>query len=717
MPVAFLLALAAIAGGTMFTYLYDARAPLLARLCAGVCTGFASLALVGFVIASFVGLNAGSLLVAGAFVALPLLRLLRESERARVIRDARAMVRDVRDALTFRKGTEVLLFFVATMVLCWWVFAQAMFETPEGVFTGLDNNLGDLPFHIGIITGFVEGENFPPEHPEFAGARLTYPFLADFLTAIFMRAGASLEAAMFWQNFLLALSFVGLLFRWSFVLTRNRTAALITPIIVLFNGGLGFWRFFTEAASSGRGVLESLGNLTSYYTMAGEAYKWGNAVVMLLVPQRGLLLGFPIALIVWTVWWERTAGVFENENEKEIDEERIDGQARAVGKRKARRARKDDGGAARLKGKKDRAEISAGDVEEPSASQALMPMLIAGAIAGLLPLVHAHSFVVLMLMGACLAVLFCLRWPWTEVDGEAKSFFLPRWKEWAAFFAGAMVVAVPQMLWATYKSDVQAASFFGWQVGWDRGTQSIIVFWLKNTGLFIPLLVAAMAWRGRAPVVSRRLLLFWIPFALCFIVPNLFRLSPWIWDNIKILFYWWIASAPLVALLLARLWKLGVAARASALALLVAVTLAGALDVWRVASGAMRQNIFTQDGVRFAELVKRETAPRSLILHAPTYNHPVYLTGRRSLMGYAGHLGSHGLEFAGRERDVVRIYSGGADAEALIGKYGVDYIVVGPLERQGGDMARMRAFVNEAFLQRYRKVGEAGGYSLYKTSQ
>jgi hypothetical protein len=32
-------------------------------------------------------------------------------------------------------------------------------------------------------------------------------------------------------------------------------------------------------------------------------------------------------------------------------------------------------------------------------------MLAAGVVAGLMPLVHAHSFVVMMLMGACLALL------------------------------------------------------------------------------------------------------------------------------------------------------------------------------------------------------------------------------------------------------------------------------------------------------------------------
>jgi hypothetical protein len=199
---------------------------------------------------------------------------------------------------------------------------------------------------------------------------------------------------------------------------------------------------------------------------------------------------------------------------------------------------------------------------------------------------------------------------------------------------------------------------------------------------------------------------FCLPFALCFLIPNLVRLSPWIWDNIKILFYWQIASAPLVAVVLARLWRRGSWQRGVALAALVSLTLSGGLDVWRVVSHASEVQVFSRDGVAFAEIVRQKTPPRSLILHAPTYNHPVFLTGRRSLMGYAGHLWSHGIEYGRREADVKRVYAGANDAEELLARYGVDYIVVGPLERT-------LLSVNDAFFSRFTIVAEASGYRLH----
>ena len=316
-------------------------------------------------------------------------------------------------------------------------------------------------------------------------------------------------------------------------------------------------------------------------------------------------------------------------------------------------------------------------------------MIAAGVAAGLLPLVHAHSFVVVMAMAACLALLHI------------------QWREWFAFFAVASVIAFPQLLWSTIYSAIDAGSFFAWEVGWDHGQENPIIFWAKNTGFFIPLIFAAVLSKSEGYLVPRRLLLFYLPFTLCFIVPNLLKMAPWIWDNIKVLYYWWLASAPLVALLLARLWRQGPIRRTIAVLLFVGVTLAGTLDVAGIALRSIKYQVFDAAGVRFAELVKSQTAPRAVIIHAPVHNTPVFLTGRRSLMGYPGHIWTHGLEFVQREGEIKRIYLGSPDAEQLIRNYGVEYAVAGPHERVVTPM-------NALFFCRFEKVGEVGEYKLYK---
>ena len=319
-------------------------------------------------------------------------------------------------------------------------------------------------------------------------------------------------------------------------------------------------------------------------------------------------------------------------------------------------------------------------------------MVAAGLITGLLPLVHAHSFIAVMAVGGILALV------------------QRRWRDWIAFFLAAWMIALPQMVWSTHNTSVDATTFFDWQFGWDRGNENPVWFWFKNTGLFIPLIVAAVLWPGKDRLVSRRLLLFYLPFTLCFIVPNLVKLAPWVWDNIKVLFYWWLASAPIVALLLARLWHQRGLHRILAIALFICVTLAGGLDVATIVLRSAKYEIFDRQGIQFAEIIKRETEPRARIIHAPVHNHPVFLTGRRSFMGYPGHIWTHGLEYRQRESANKRFYTGGPDSGALIGRYALDYAIVGPHERTLTN-------VNEQFFTTFTKAGETGGYRLYKIAQ
>lgn len=410
-------------------------------------------------------------------------------------------------------------------------------------------------------------------------------------------------------------------------------------------------------------------------------------------------------------------------------------------------------------------------------------MIAAGVVAGLLPLVHAHSFIAVMMVAAFLV-------PWTfrrgwfayattalvalflyslaihfEVLNATRAkvtigalaigltvslfFLLPmtHLRPWICFFVLALAIAAPQIIWSTHGSAVNAESFAAWKFGWDSDQEPakesvhptvsdflaslgphvepqplniappvqawmsrlpyVAWFWFKNTGLFIPLLITALLWKRADYLVSRKLLFFFLPFTLCFIIPNVVKLAPWIWDNVKVLFYWWIASAPIVALLLARLWEGKAWNRVLAGGLFVVLTFAGALDVFALVTGQGEYQEFDRDGVTFAEMIKRQTPARATILHAPIHNTSVFLTGRRSLMGYPGHIWTHGIDFGPRETDIKKIYSGSPDAINLLNKYGVDYVVIDPQEHSVMP-------VNTAFFSRYPEVVNIGEYHLYK---
>src|SRR5215217_3052311 len=604
MTASLLLALLVTFSGTVATYLYDENASFSARLCAGAALGLAALGLVSFVVVSFIGLTGIAILFSAAICSSPLAILTDAANAKRLRQDLEAVSNSTRRLFLQpdAKSVGYFLFYAGATIVLWKVFSRAVIQDESGISTGLLNNFGDLPFHLSVITSFAFGNNFPPEDPTYAGVRFTYPFMSDFVSAVFVKCGADLRQSMFIENIILALSFVGLVHRWALVMLRDRLAAVITPLVVLLNGGLGWVLLFDKAGNNEGGLYGALVDLSPSFTVIPETtWRWGNAISALLVPQRGFLMGLPLATIVFTQWWLATEKVRPRDVKK----------GRASYKKKS---------------------VST----EPTPTRPLNTrrMIAAGLAAGLLPLVHAHSFVVVMAMAGCLALLQI------------------RWREGITFVVVASVIAIPQLLWSTMHSAVDAGSFFAWEVGWDHGQENPVYFWFKNTGVFIPLLLAAVLLKDGSFIVPRRVLIFFLPFTLCFIVPNFLKMAPWIWDNIKVLYYWWLASAPLVALLLAKLWQQGRIRRIIAALLFVLVTFAGALDVAGIAMRSIKYQVFDADGLRFAEMVKAQTQPRSLIVHAPVHNTPVFLTGRRSLMGYPGHIWTHGLEFVQREGEI-----------------------------------------------------------------
>jgi len=745
--VSLLLTLIAIASGFVLTYTFEEDEPLASRLCAGACIGFALMGLIGFLLALALGLYAVTLALTTLVTAAPLLLLTRQSYRNQLNQDVNQALHGISRASTRPGRWDFIyfLFYAAFAIGMWLIFRRALLEESDGIATGVLNNFGDLPFHLSVITRFAYGQNFPPEDPTFAGVRFTYPFITDFISAIFVRAGASLRNSLFIENYVIAIALVGVVHRFGQKLVRNRTAAMVTPLLILLNGGFGWVMLWDDLGKVEGGIYQVLKRLAHSYTILPEiekAWRWGNSITSLLLTQRGFLLGIPLAVIVIQLWWE---AVTDTETRGHRD-------------------------AGNKSSKKEKADLR---VPLSPRLRVSSRMVAAGIITGLLPLIHAHSFITLLMVAAFLVPWIYWR-AWTVygiailigglvfllaasyqavgslwikvvfvvlVIGVVVNlyFFLP-WSHvrlWLCFFVAAIVIGGPQILWSTHKSAIKTQSFIAWEFGWDSdqqvmfgskpvGSQPIETvppfgkwfqrlpyvawFWLKNTGLFIPLLVIALVWKPDDYLVPRRLLLFYLPFTLAFFVPNFVKLAPWVWDNIKMLFYWWIVSAPIVALLLARLWEQHVGQKVLAASLLVLMTLAGTLDVVPLLLQQGKYGEFDRDGVAFAESIKEKTPPTATILHAPIHNTPVYLTGRKSIMGYPGHIWTHGLEYGPREQEIKQIYAGSSNAAALLAKYGVDYVVIGPHEFSTEGP-------NVAFFSAYPEVAKVGDYHLYKISK
>ncbi len=636
-------------GGMMLTYLVAKDDRFMWRLAAGNIVGSAVFGLTAFVAACLFGFGPATILFPLGITLLPLLLLQKKDFRNNFRQDwAKAKGR-----LQGGGGKRIasLLYYAFFVLLFWLFFDQAMYIRPDGIYTGGSNNLGDLPFHLGAIFSFTDGNNFPPQNPSWAGARFSYPFIADFLTACFVKLGVSVQDAMFWQNFSWALSLLVILERFVAKVTDSKLAGRIAPALLFFSGGLGFVWFFKDYWESGQSIVNFIWHLPKDYTI-GDHFRWGNSMVVLFITQRSLLLGMPLAVLVLGWLWK----VFATENPEK-------------------------------------------DEVATSLLHSSTPLLL-GILAGMLPLIHLHS----------LAALFV-------VTGFLFLVQPAKWKTWIMFGVGVTIVAIPELLWSMSGSASETTKFFEWHFGWDKRDDNVLWFWVKNTGMVIPAVIAGI-WvylsqsrkdenGDEKKPKTQHLLLFYLPFIALFMISNAAKLAPWEWDNIKVLIYWFIGSIPLIALAIAWAWEQAGLAKVVAAACFVVLTLGGALDVWRTASGQIKTRVLDREAMQLAAGIKQKTEPSALFLNAPTYNSAVVLSGRRSLMRYSGHLSSHGIDYLPREDDVKRIYEGGGVAEILMRKYNIEYVLISPEERNS-----MNA--NEEFFRKYPVIAEAGQYRVYK---
>ncbi len=704
MVLCILILLTVAFSGLVLTYLFAEDETFLWRMAAGNIVGSTIFGLVGLLVCCAFGLTTATASVSLLIALAPLSLLSKKDLRGRLTKDWERAKANLNGA-DFRKLVS-FAYYAAFFLLFIFFFDRAMFQTSAGILTGGSQNLGDLPFHLGAIFSFTEGANFPPQNPSYAGTTFSYPFIADLLTALTMKFGIGVETAMCAENVSWAFSLLVMLEKLTAKMTGSRLAGKIAPALLFFSGGLGFVLLYKEFGLQSKSFFDFLFNLPSDYTIRQATLRWGNSLCILFLTQRSLLLGMPLTLLILNGLWK----IFSRENNSLDNSAHSDESARL------------------------------GEAKSFSTFHFPFSIFLLGLLAGTLPLVHLHSLIVLFVVTGFLLVL------------KPES-----WREWIIFGIGVGVIAVPEIAWSIHNSASRTGEFFGWHFGWDKGDdENFFIFWLKNTGIFVPLMLAGMLLRGlrderrgmrdeksgeekrktekvtvnlksttdskpeiispsandssahRSPLTAHHSpLLFYLPFLFCFVCANVYRFAPWQWDNIKILIYWFAASIPFAAFALAWAWRKNIVWKIAASGCLIILCLAGALDVWRAVSRQVNITVFDADSVKIAGQIIQKTEPHAVFLNAATYNSPIVLTGRPSLMRYRGHLFSYGIDFQPRLDDVQRIYQGDAAADLLLKKYDIGYVLISPEERSA--MA-----ANEQYFSKFPVIAESGQYRLYK---
>ncbi len=152
---------------------------------------------------------------------------------------------------------------------------------------------------------------------------------------------------------------------------------------------------------------------------------------------------------------------------------------------------------------------------------------------------------------------------------------------------------------------------------------------------------------------------------------NFISLGYWEWDNIKCLMWGGVfLTRPIGEHFGGKLLEWGL------LGVFFAVM------GFKVSSLPEPVELYSLPELKASEVLLNEVRGDEVIAGAPSFRHPVSYFGRQLLMGYPGHLWSHGLKYEERLKDLEGILNGEEGWKKLAHRWNVKYIYWGEIERE-----------------------------------
>ncbi len=334
----------------------------------------------------------------------------------------------------------------------------------------------------------------------------------------------------------------------------------------------------------------------------------------------------------------------------------------------------------------------------------LRTFIAAGVVFGLMPFSHLGALPALAVVITMTALLF----PSGDLRGPLRQWYPGR--KWIAFGVIAAGLAIPQLLLQQVGQPAVTggvALHFGWL---KADFEPAWWFWLKNLGWFAPQIVIGLLMPRLFGSVTYRFLLAFMPiFVLC----NVLKLQIDPLDNIKTLLYWHLAVCILSAAVIAYAWRRdrGPAARVVITAVVATMFFSGLLVNLQQARGLNVNRWESTTDLEIAALVREQTAPHAVFATAPRLDHPIStLTGRPVIMSYWGWLATRGFDVRPREQALRDIYALSPNVERLFDEYDVDYVVIGPTERNDYEPDL------DAWRERYPVAIETDDYVVFAVS-
>lgn len=292
--------------GLLITYFFGLEFLLEARIAAATLIGIVTLGILVLVASYFIGLNVLGLVI--VLITINLVALLY------FIKDQTSQIssRMMGEWIDFKKRFENLSWkffalFIGVFIFAFGYLASQLLTFKAGsFFVSPVHAYGDISLHLGIISSFAFGNNFPLQNPILANTQISYPFLIDFITAIFVNPlSLGLDQAVSLVGIVVMTVLIILLAYFSLRITGSKLAACLVLGLFFFNGGLGFLYFFKDLQFSNLNFFQFIQVLPKDYTALKDlGFFWINVVISMLLPQRSFLLGLPVAILILYIFWD-----------------------------------------------------------------------------------------------------------------------------------------------------------------------------------------------------------------------------------------------------------------------------------------------------------------------------------------------------------------------------------------------------------------------------
>ncbi|KKQ21061.1 MAG: hypothetical protein US48_C0001G0021 [Candidatus Levybacteria bacterium GW2011_GWA2_37_36] len=516
------------------------------------------------------------------------------------------------------------------------LFSRIITENKTGFYLGHEHVWSDWPLHIAITSTFA----FKPMntwfayHPMYAGGKSTYPFLTDFISGMLMRIGFPLPLAIIIPSIIFSLLLIIGMYILLLQLFKSKKIAVISISIFFLSSGPGFINFIN--AFFAHPTLQMLLYPPVHYTRINQ-YDWysGNAIVGFLLPQRAFLLGMTIGI------WVMAGLAWILQKSQHIKRTKI-----------------------------------------------ILAAL--GLMAGLLSIVHIHSFIVIVI-----------------VTGFMCFISLRRWKLLLFYILPAAILSLIFYL-IFIAGGIQIDNFVKWLPGWTANNSIVgwAAMWISLWGLTLPVSVVGLFFVRQEKILSKS----WIAgFITVFIVGNLILFQPILWDNAKFFMWSYFAFSTLCAIVLSWLSRKAFAGTFIAVVIFLGLTLTGVLELTRLQAINRNQlQLSPADDINLGIQVRNATNPLSVFLTDTSTNHFVMVWGGRSIvMGFKPWVVNFGFSDTKRSRDMGTMFSGGNLSLPLLKQYKISYVVIGPGEKYGFK-------ANELFYEKNFPVAFANqSYRIY----